>query len=205
MLDDRPGVRRPIETLIGLYHPNVTAVQMNLLGSHDMPRFVTLARGDRTSLRLATLFMMTYPGAPSIYYGDEIGMTGGHDPANRGAFPWDQGETWDRDLLATMSGAAALRHALPVLRHGSFRVVAADGPTVAFVREDGPVVALVAINSGDAPHDLSIDLTWLEGRSFTTQRWSGQPSGRWPDRATVTDGRLVLSLPPRDGAVLLLD
>ena len=147
---------------------------------------------------------MTLPGAPSIYYGDEIGMTGGHDPHNRGAFPWDRPETWDRDLLATMSGAAALRHAQPVLRHGSFRVVAADGPTVAFVREDGPAVALVAVNSGDAPRDLSIDLAWLDGRSFTTQRWAGQPSGSWPDRVTVADGRLVLSLPPRDGAVLLV-
>ena len=75
--------RRAIERLIGLYHPNVTAVMLNLLDSHDMARFVTLANGDRSALRLATLFQMTYPGAPSIYYGDEIGMAGGHDPANR--------------------------------------------------------------------------------------------------------------------------
>ena len=61
---------------------------LNLLGSHDMARFLTLARGDLSALRLATAFQMTYPGAPSIYYGDEIGMAGGHDPANRGAFPW---------------------------------------------------------------------------------------------------------------------
>ena len=46
--------RRAIERLIGLYHPNVTAVMLNLLGSHDMARFVTLANGDRSALRLAT-------------------------------------------------------------------------------------------------------------------------------------------------------
>ena len=79
--------RRSIEGLVGLYHPNVSSVMLNLLGSHDMARFLTLARGDKTALRLATLFQMIYPGAPSIYYGDEIGMTGGHDPANRSAFP----------------------------------------------------------------------------------------------------------------------
>ena len=67
---------------------SVTSVMLNLLDSHDMARFVTLARGDQSALRLATLFQMTYPGAPSIYYGDEIGMAGGHDPVNRGAFPW---------------------------------------------------------------------------------------------------------------------
>ena len=50
-------------------------LMLNLLGSHDMARFLTLARGDTTALRLATLFQMTYPGAPSIYYGDEVGLT----------------------------------------------------------------------------------------------------------------------------------
>ena len=66
-----------LERLLGLYDPAVTAVQFNLLGSHDTPRFVTVCGGDRDSLRLATLIQMTLPGAPSIYYGDEIGMEGG--------------------------------------------------------------------------------------------------------------------------------
>ena len=76
-----------LERLLGLYDPAVIAVQFNLLGSHDTPRFVTVCGGDRVGLRLATLIQMTLPGAPSIYYGDEIGMEGGVDPANRGAFP----------------------------------------------------------------------------------------------------------------------
>ena len=81
--------QKAIAKLLGLYHPSVTAVMLNLIGSHDMARFVTLARGDVSALRLATLFQMTYPGAPSIYYGDEVGLAGGHDPFNREAFPWD--------------------------------------------------------------------------------------------------------------------
>ena len=68
---------------------------MNLLGSHDLARFLHFARGDKSALRLATLFQMTFPGAPSIYYGDEIGLAGGHDPDNRRAFRWDRPETWD--------------------------------------------------------------------------------------------------------------
>ena len=84
---------------------------LNLLGSHDMARFFSLARGDKSALRLATLFQMIYPGAPSIYYGDEIGMTGGHDPANRGAFPWHKPESWDRDLLHEFQRLIALRRA----------------------------------------------------------------------------------------------
>ena len=77
-----------------------------------MARFLSLARGDKSAIRLATLFQMTYPGAPSIYYGDEIGMTGGHDPANRGAFPWHQHETWDTELLHDFQRFIALRHQL---------------------------------------------------------------------------------------------
>ena len=69
-----------IDDLLGLYDPAITQVQLNLLDSHDTPRFITCARGDESALRLATLFMFTYPGAPCIYYGDEIGLDGRHDP-----------------------------------------------------------------------------------------------------------------------------
>ena len=60
---DAETFRKSIERLIGLYPWSVTSVMLNLLDSHDMARFVTLARGDQSALRLATLFQMTYPGA----------------------------------------------------------------------------------------------------------------------------------------------
>ena len=52
----------------------------NLIGSHDTPRFLTLAGGELWRLRLAVVLQMTFPGAPGLYYGDEVGMTGGGDP-----------------------------------------------------------------------------------------------------------------------------
>ena len=69
------------------YDPDVVAVQLNLIGSHDAPRALTVLGGDVAALRMATLLQCTLPGAPSIYYGDEIGLTGGNDPANRGVVP----------------------------------------------------------------------------------------------------------------------
>ena len=111
-----PAFRTAVDRLIGHYHPNVTSVMMNLLSSHDMPRFISLANGDQSAFRLATLFQMTYPGAPSIYYGDEIGMAGGHDPANRAAFPWHDTDSWDRPLLHEFQRLIALRKAHPALR-----------------------------------------------------------------------------------------
>jgi neopullulanase len=140
--------RSNIERLLGIYHPNVSNVMLNLIGSHDMARFLGLARGDKTALSLATTFQMVYPGAPSIYYGDEIGMTGGHDPANRGAFPWHAPTTWDRDLLHEFQRLIALRKARPALRRGTFRFLHASDGVVAIARqyERETIVAILNVN-----------------------------------------------------------
>jgi cyclomaltodextrinase len=203
--DDGPAFAARLSRALTVYGPDVTAVQLNLLDSHDTPRFLSMVGGDTTSLRLATLIQMTVPGAPSIYYGDEIGMTGELDPYNRGSFPWDRSEVWDRDLLATMSGSIALRHALPVLRHGSFGVVAAEGPAIAYRRSLAGTTALVLVNAGDHPQRLWLPLADLDGRTLVLQRWAGAPAAGegWPSRVTILDGHLELDLPPRDGAVLL--
>ena len=78
------------QELLDIYPREFSYAQLNLLDSHDMPRFLSLVSEDTQRLYLAYLFVMTYPGAPCIYYGDEIGLTGGVDPMCRKAFPWDQ-------------------------------------------------------------------------------------------------------------------
>jgi neopullulanase len=155
------GFRKAIERLIGLYAPSVTAVMLNLLGSHDMARFLTLARADRSALRLATVFQMTYPGAPSIYYGDEIGMQGGHDPANRGAFPWHKTESWDTELLHEFQRLIALRRARPALRRGSFRILHAAGELFAHARQLGDETFVVVFNTARSNRRLDLRLHGL--------------------------------------------
>ncbi|MFI5226058.1 MAG: alpha-amylase family glycosyl hydrolase, partial [Candidatus Limnocylindrales bacterium] len=73
---DGPAFAGRLEHLMSVYDPAVTAVQLNLIGSHDAPRALTVLGGDRAALRLATLLQLTLPGAPCIYYGDELGMEG---------------------------------------------------------------------------------------------------------------------------------
>ncbi|MHC5540818.1 glycoside hydrolase family 13 protein, partial [Singulisphaera rosea] len=155
---DAAGFRRTIEDLINLYHPNVTSVQLNLLDSHDMARFLSLARGDKSALRLATLFQMTYPGAPSIYYGDEIGLAGAHDPFNRAAFPWYKPEQWDKDLFHDFQRYIALRHARPALRRGSYRVVFAEGDVFAHARQFGEETVVVLFNTGNGTRRVDVPL-----------------------------------------------
>ncbi|MDX8361525.1 alpha-glycosidase [Cytobacillus sp. IB215316] len=74
------------------YPLNVSEVQFNLLGSHDTPRILTECENDIERLKLLYLFQLSFPGSPCIYYGDEIGMTGGQDPGCRNCMIWEKEE-----------------------------------------------------------------------------------------------------------------
>lgn len=196
---------RRVEHGLALYDPAVVAVQLNLLDTHDTPRYLAMTGGDVASLRLATILQMTLPGAPSIYYGDEIGMTGEQDPGSRAAFPWDDRRSWNVELLAFTRGAVAARHAHPVLRRGSYRTVAAAGTAMAFLRAPvagvpGPAV-VVAINAGDASAPLQLDLPDLTGYGLVAVPWAGMPDVP-AGGVAVRDGRAGMTVPPRAGLVL---
>jgi len=81
---------RNVEDLLSKYPQPAVLAQLNILDSHDTARLLSILGGDVRRLRLATLFQMTYPGAPCVYYGNEIGMEGGIDPDCRRSFPWDE-------------------------------------------------------------------------------------------------------------------
>jgi neopullulanase len=168
----RPGgyVLKPIETkefaravdmMVNLHPWEVVQAQLNLLDSHDTARALWMVDGDVSALRLCVLFQMTMPGAPSIYYGDEIGLTGATDPACRAAFPWEERARWDLDLLDFYRRAIALRHAHPVLRVGTFKTLYADHGVYACLRQAEHSVAVVVYNTRPAP--IGLDLAHLEG------------------------------------------
>ena len=78
----------------------VACQQFNLIGSHDTPRALALLEGNRDLFRLAVVLLFTYPGVPSIYYGDEIGLGWGAVDMNpRQCMSWDP-STWDIELHA---------------------------------------------------------------------------------------------------------
>ncbi|MGQ9489330.1 MAG: alpha amylase N-terminal ig-like domain-containing protein [Anaerolineae bacterium] len=135
-----------ITRMLSLYAPQVTAVTHNLISSHDVARFRHEAGEDVRRLRLATIFQLTMPGAAGIYYGDEIGMSGGEDPDCRRAFPWDRPDTWDRALLETVRTLIRLRREHPALRLGEWRPVWATEEAFAFERAHAEERILVLIN-----------------------------------------------------------
>jgi neopullulanase len=188
--------RRNIERLLALYHPKVSGAMLNLLGSHDIARFLSLAKGDLSGLRLATLFQMTYVGAPSIYYGDEIGLAGGHDPANRGAFPWHQPDSWNTELLHEFQRLIALRRERASLRRGSFQFLWATGDVVAYARQLGSETTIVVLNAGTQTRRLDLPVGSLVGDGcIMAECWSHESIK--VDTATLHD----LVIRPRTGRV----
>jgi cyclomaltodextrinase / maltogenic alpha-amylase / neopullulanase len=190
-----------VQELMALYHPQVTAVQLNLLDSHDTARFITTARGDASALRLATLFQMTYPGAPSIYYGDEVGKPGAKDPDSRRAMMWDDPTWWDGEMYPFFKRATALRHAHPALRHGSLTSLYAAGAVYVFQRrlaqDDQPDDHLiVAFNTSPATRVVAVDVKdHLADEAVLHNVWGGETH-------IVEGGTLRLRLAPRSGVVL---
>jgi neopullulanase len=146
-----------VDRVFHLYQPEFTYSQLNLLDSHDMPRFLSCVGGQKIALKQALLFLLTYPGAPCIYYGDEVGVDGRHDPECRKSFPWNE-ERWDTDLLAYTKACIKLRRDHPSLRGGSFQRLHAEGQVYAFARTFEREQVLVAINAGDAAAQVEVQV-----------------------------------------------
>ncbi|HKZ30351.1 MAG TPA: glycoside hydrolase family 13 protein [Acidimicrobiia bacterium] len=183
-----------IEWLLSRYPEQTTRSNLNLLGSHDTARSLTMAGGDVDSVVLAALLMFTFPGAPCVYYGDEIGMTGGKDPESRGAFPWDRPESWNTRILEAYRRLSALRHAHPALRHGSYRRLSSQtgSSLYMFLRETPEERLLIAVNANEEAASASIREPY-PGRQFETL---------WGTGGIKTDGNwMSIALPPRCGVV----
>src|SRR5262249_24088218 len=114
-------------------------------------------------LKLALLAVMTLPGAPCIYYGDEIGMEGYRDPDCRRAFPWDVSH-WNRELLDFTKAAAALRNGHPTLRHGDFRVLASVPEYVVYALTGADETLVVVLNASDSSTQVTLTPDLFDGR-----------------------------------------
>lgn len=186
---------------------------MNLIGSHDTARAVFLLGGGTDSferaeqdpnynaelgkqrLKLAAIFQMGYPGAPTIYYGDEAGVTGSKDPDNRRTYPWG---SEDQDLLDHYKKVGQIRRQhLDVLAHGDIRTVYAKGDVYVFARQYGQETALIAINRGNdsAEVDLAMKEIVPNGTMFTDELNGGYT-------LEVKDGKASLAIPALSGRML---
>lgn len=119
---DAAGFSGRLTHMLTRYRLQLLPAQLNLLDSHDVSRFLSLCNGDLRPYRLAVLFLMSFVGMPTVFYGDELGVQGILEAEYRAPMPWREG---DRDLYAFFQRAIAMRHELAPLRRGDFRVLSA--------------------------------------------------------------------------------
>jgi cyclomaltodextrinase len=197
---DAATFAQEVERQLSMYDWEVGQSQLNLLSSHDTPRFLTMIGGHTERLQLAILFQMTTVGAPCIYYGDEIGMTGGPDPDCRRAMPWDE-KKWDTALLDYVKSCTALRRAHPALRRGAFRTLYARDGAYSYGRRLHDQTVIVVINNSGTALAAPIPVTgYLADGTALRNVWSRQSD------AVVADGCLKhASVPALSGVVFVAD
>lgn len=168
---------------------------MNLVGTHDIPRILTvlgespngiyMSQEDKENfkldkdkmslaikrLKMLSLIQMTFPGVPSIYYGDEAGLEGYDDPMNRRTYPWKDTNTEILDWFKTVT---SLRTKYDVLKAGTLEMLNLDRDVFGFIREitdskdvfDRPKqdnLAVVLVNRSDREIEVKLN---LEGKGI---------------------------------------
>lgn len=160
-----------LEALVAL-HGAAAPWMLNLLGCHDTPRVRTIARGDDRRTHLAQVALFTLPGAPLIYYGDELGLEGHNDPGCRGAMPAAL-DDWRGPQLEAMRQLVAVRHAHPALRRGAFEPLLTLNGVLAYRRSSPDDEVVVVLNPRARQRALTVPLA---GSHIT--RWKDALSGR---------------------------
>ena len=185
-----------IDRILNLYPEEIVAAQLNLLDSHDMPRFLTCVQNDVSAFRLAWLFVCCLPGAPCLYYGDEVGLDGGHDPACRKGFRWDEAKQ-DRGLFDFVARCNHIRHATPALRLGSYRRLVAEGTTFAAAKTTPDQSVVLVFNTSPEQQRLEIPV----GEIFADESQLRDLLTEQPV-TTVAHEMIQLQVPGRTGMIL---
>lgn len=176
-----------------------TAAMWNSLSTHDISRFLYRASGDIWQLKEAAIFQMTFVGAPMIYYGDEIGLTGGPDPDNRRTFNWDN-TTWNTEIFNLYKQLISIRKSYPALRTGSFKTLLVDNARgiYAFGRWDATNQIAVALNNTTSAQTVTIPVWQMSvpNGAVMVDQLSGTSY-------TVVDGAVTATFDGHYGVILV--
>ena len=157
-----------VEELLALYPRENAYAMYTPLGSHDTERILTRMGNNLDKTRLAYLFQFAYPGAPAIYYGDEIGLVGGKDPGCRGAFLWEESQ-WNIGIRNTIKTVVGLRKKHIALRRGEYIHLnqTANQACYAFARAMQDDKVVIIMNGSPDEMVVGIDVNpvgWEDGR-----------------------------------------
>ncbi|OMP66475.1 alpha-glycosidase [Domibacillus epiphyticus] len=138
------------------YHLSVNEAAFNLLGSHDTPRILTVANEDKDRLKLLFVFHLSFIGTPCIYYGDEIGMTGGADPDCRKCMVWNEDEQ-DRELFHFVKKLIAMRKKIRAFRNeGDFAFLPLHPEVLSYTRKNKTEKLLIILNPAEQAVEVEL-------------------------------------------------
>ena len=206
-----------LERLRERYPKEAFYAMMNLVASHDTTRILSYLDGidddktqkdtdsafptyEKTSDRAKNLqyvvafIQMTYPGAPTIYYGDEIGMVGADDPDDRRGMTWGQGNKEIVEWYATM---AKIRSEYTALRTGDIKMLSVNDNVLAYTRSDKDASLLVMSNNSEKDIKADID---FKGNGLADGTYKDLVNGT---EYEVKDGVANVTVPAYRGCVLV--
>lgn len=159
---------------LAAYPQQVTETAFNLLDSHDTPRLLTICKNNEGAMKLAALFQLTFPGAPCIYYGDEVGIDGEGDPDCRKCMVWEP-EQQNQALLNFYKKAISLRHNYKALRSSDIQFIhignGENDGTIAYERKETGEHLVVAMNARSEVAKLELAITTNFINSETNVHW----------------------------------
>lgn len=205
------------------FHYESLYVAMNELSNHDHSRFLTRTNRrvgriataeigaaekdiNKAVMRSAVVIQMTWPGAPTIYYGDEAGVCGFTDPDSRRTYPWGQE---DKELVRFHRDMIKIHKSSRVFSHGSFKYLYGEHGLISFGRFDENNQAVVIVNNNETEVSAQIPV-WEIGACdrdrFKVLVRSGSngyvcPEGR--EKISVSGGNLTAVMPPESAVVLI--
>ena len=195
-------------------------VAMNELSNHDHSRFLTRTNRkvgrtntlgpeaantgiNKAVLREAVVIQMTWPGAPTIYYGDEAGVCGFTDPDNRRTYPWGHE---DHELINFHKDIIRIHKTCKEFLTGSLKYMEGDYNVLSFGRFTRQAQSLIVVNNND--HEITKEFTvWYLGvpmectmkRLFlTTADGYTTEEKEYP----ITAGNVTVTLPPTSAIIL---
>jgi len=185
---------------------------ITFFGNHDVARFASEPGSSSTKLELAFALTLTLRGIPQLYYGDEIGMTGGGDPENRhdfpGGWPGDAKDAFDsggrtpeqKTIFDQTQSLLRVRREHPVLARGHLWHLASDDSSYVFERDSDEEKIVVAFNNASASHEVNIPLqnTPAQG-ALDLVTLFGEARGK------IVDGEMRLTMPPQSLSIFLVD
>ncbi len=195
-------------------------IAMNQLSNHDHSRFLTRTNhmegrlGNRTSeeagegveicaMYQAVIMQMTWPGAPTLYYGDEAGLCGWTDPDNRRPYPWGHE---NKELLKLYRTAIRIHRSRHCLRTGSFYRLTGEGAVIAYGRSQRTERIVTVVNAGETASAVTIPV-WktgaaLDGSFYNLLRTGTDGFDQKKDSFAVKNGLLQITMEGHSSMIL---